>query len=537
MESRARRRPLRIAGIRNVRDELYWQEIEPERGHYLFPPLYERYMEELRRAGIEPLVELTFANRAYDGGLTPYTDEGFAAYARYGLEVLRHYGSQIRAVEIWNEYNGSFCTGPASKNRAQSYARMAQAAYRALKKERPQIVVAGGVTAGVPLPYFERLFSIGALNSMDVVSIHPYRFNSPPEGIEDDVAALQSLIRRYNHGNPKPIWVTEIGWGTKPASASMDLAIDQGVQASFLVRAYTLLLSAGVERIYWYLFRDYGTFVTMGLVRDDKLHTPKKDYQAMKTLISELGNARFKRRESTRGDLYSILFEKDGGGEVRVIWSLQPRSVAIPRTCKVIGMLGGRLPSGVELRIAGDPIFVEGALSGLPAAGPRAAKVVADSVRDFSGTQDSNGWSYGTFVGSSSAFVPLKEFRTTDWKKEWCGQYPYLSISDREQHPSESPGGAVAAVRRRTIDRGGRFRIIARFRCGSQGDGVGVKVLLEGRELFSETIGGGRPVVSQFDSVRTVPPGGRIDFAVFPGPRGNADFDATEVTVTIAETP
>jgi hypothetical protein len=272
-------------------------------------------------------------------------------------------------------------------------------------------------------------------------------------------------------------------------------------------------------------------------VRDDKLHTPKKAYQAMKTMIAELENARFKRRESTREDLYSLLFEKDGGGEVRVIWSLQPRSVAIPRTCKVIGMLGGRLSSGVELTIAGDPIFVEGPLSGLPAAGPRAAKVVADSTRDFSGTQDSNGWSYGTFAGSTAAFIPLKKFRTTDWKKEWWDEHPYLSISDREQHPSESPGGAVAAVRRWTAGRGGRFRISARFSCGSQGDGVGVKVLLEGRELFSETIGGGRPLISQFDSFRTVPAGGRVDFAVFPGPRGNADFDATEVTVTIAETP
>jgi hypothetical protein len=525
------------AGIRSVRDEIYWQDVEPHLGQFVFPVRYERYMAELRAKGISPLVELTFANRAYDGGMTPYTEDGFSAYARYGVEVLRHYGSQISAVEIWNEYNGSFCKGPASHDRADTYARMARVAYRALKEERPDLVVAGGATAGVPLPYLEHLFAQGALDSMDAVSVHPYRYDSEPEGIETDIAALQGLIKRYGHGRPKAVWVTEIGWGTRAAAAPGELAIDERTQASFLVRAYALLISTGVERIYWYLFRDYDAFATMGLVQNDGAHTPKAAYGAMRTMIAEIGAAHFVRRENTPADFYSELFQRDSGDPVRVIWSLRPFPLALPASCRAVGMLGGELSTGAGLTVGSEPVFVEGPLSGLPAPDPGSPRIVADSVRDFSDAQGQHGWSYGMFVGDSPDFVPLKDFRATDWKREWYALYPYLSLTDRDQHPSESRAGPVAAVRRWTFDGGARVRITARFHCGPKGDGVAVKVLAGGREAFLQAIGGAHPAEARFESVMDLAAGDTVDFAVFPGPRGNADFDATEISATIAEQP
>lgn len=523
------------AGIRDVRDEIYWQDVEPQPGHYAFPARDERYMAALARQGISPLIELDFANKAYDGGLTPYTDAGFDAYARYGVEVLRHFGPQIRAVEIWNEYNGTFCKGPATKARAETYAKMARVAYRALKAERPDLQVAGAATAGVPLPYLEHLFALGALDSMDAVSVHPYRFNAEPEGIEDDIAALQDLIRRYNHGRPKPIWVTEIGWATKAAAAPLDLSIDEGVQASFLVRGYALLLSAGVDRIYWYLFRDYDAFATMGLVRQDRAHTPKKAYHAMATLISQVGGARFVRRESTPPDFYALRFERPTGEVVHVVWSLAPRALPVPPACQVTDLLGGAVAAGPSVAVGPEPIYIAGAMSGFPAPDPRAPRRLADSARDFSGIQGANHWSYGVFVGDTPAFVPLDQFHATDWKREWYGRYPYVSLSDREQHPSESPAGPVAAVRRWTCEAGGSVHLHAQFHCGAQGDGVRVEVLLDGQQVFEQSIGGPNPARAEFAAERVLPPGAHVDFAVYPGPKGNANFDATEVSASAEE--
>jgi Glycosyl hydrolase catalytic core len=523
------------AGVRNIRDELYWQDIEPVRGRYVFPERYERYMGELRHQGVSPLIELDFANRAYDGGNTPYDEDGFQGYARYGVALLRHYGGQIGSVELWNEYNGSFCTGPALADRAGTYSRMIRVAYRALKTERPALLIAGGATAGVPLPYLERVFAAGGLDSMDAVSVHPYRYDSPPEGIEEDIAGLQRLIQRYNHGNPKPVWVTELGWGTKAASAPLDLAIDERTQASFLIRSYALLISAGVERIYWYLFRDYDAFATMGLVRNDRRQTPKAAYWAMKTMIAQVGGAHFVRREPTAPDFYSMLFRRDDGGEVRVIWSLMPRAITVPSAGAAVDMMGAGIGPGNAVAIGGEPVFVVGPVEGLPPPDADAPAVVADSVRDFSGAQGSHGWSYGMFIAGSGKFVPSGDFRATDWKREWYSRYPYFSLTDRDQHPAQSAAGAVAAVRRWTSSAAARIRVDARFRCGAKGDGVRVKVLLDGREAFSGVIGGPHAASAQFNSVEAVAPGGHIDFAVFPGPHGNANFDATEVSVTISD--
>jgi hypothetical protein len=220
---------------------------------------------------VAPLIALTFENKHYDGGQTPHTDVGLQAYARYGAEVVRRFSEQIDAVEIWNEYNGSFAKGPVTANRAENYGRMLRAAYPELKRTKPSLQIAGGATAGVPLPYLEKLFATGALEFMDAVSVHPYRYDETPEGIETVIARLDELIRRYNGGKPKPIWVTEIGWLTKKAGAPGELTITEEDQANFLVRSSALLLSAGVERIVWYLMRDYAEFSSMGLVGGEKI--------------------------------------------------------------------------------------------------------------------------------------------------------------------------------------------------------------------------------------------------------------------------
>ena len=236
------------ADIRQIRDEIFWDHVEPERGRFAFPARFDRYMAALRARGIRPLVPLTFENRNYDGGLTPHTDAGLDAYARYAVEVVRRYGDQIQAVEIWNEYNGGFAKGPATQDRVRAYAGMLRRAYAALKRERPDLVVVGGSTAGLPLPYIERLAKAGALDSLDAFSVHPYRESDPPETLEPAIRRLQAILARHR---PVPIWVTEIGWVARPPGDDSRPGIDEATQADYLVRSRSLLRSLGVERVYW----------------------------------------------------------------------------------------------------------------------------------------------------------------------------------------------------------------------------------------------------------------------------------------------
>ncbi|HWC62111.1 MAG TPA: hypothetical protein VG501_00705, partial [Rhizomicrobium sp.] len=112
------------AGLRRVRDEQPWRRVEREPGHYEFPPQFTAYMGALKAHNIDPLIVLDFSNPLYDGDKTPYSDQGRASFSAYGRAVLQRYGSQISAMEVWNEYNGSFCEGPCRSDRPGTYASM-----------------------------------------------------------------------------------------------------------------------------------------------------------------------------------------------------------------------------------------------------------------------------------------------------------------------------------------------------------------------------------------------------------------------------
>jgi hypothetical protein len=521
------------SGAGTVRDELYWRDVEPQKGVFVFSEQYQKTMAALGRQGLEPLVVLSFENHLYDGGATPYSDEGIAGYARYGVEVLRRFGTQIKAVEIWNEYNGAFVRGPAADDRAATYLRMLRKVHQEVKRDRPDVRVVGGATAGVPLPYWEKLLAGGALEFMDVLSVHPYRYDAGPEGLETDIAELRELMTKFNRGPPKPIWVTEIGWKTRPAHSPADLVIDDLVQARFLLRAYALLLSAGVERVYWYLFRDYNQDL-MGLVRDDPLATPKPAYAAMVAMTQQLRGAVFIQRDRTPSDLYSIGFRRPSGDQVRVMWSLQPRTVTASGVTGVTDMFGLALGSSGTLQLSESPIYVVGEVQGLP---EPASVMIAESQRGFGGNQGENGWSYGFTTAASGAFTPLAKYGADDWSSAWHGDLPYLTVTAKEQHPSTYDGAPVSAVRRWQSDRSAMVRVAGSFLGGKQGgDGVGVAVAVDGQCRFRKLLGGGpgAPVVENFELIEKVQPGTTIDFTVDPGPAANIDHDGAAVSVTIS---
>ena len=523
------------SGVGSVRDEIYWREVEPQKGVFQFSERHDQMMKAFARGGLEPLVVLSFENDHYDAGATPHSAEAISAYARYGGEVVGRFAGQIKAVEIWNEYNGTFVRGPAAENRTATYLRMLRASYQEVKRVRPEVKVVGGSTAGVPLPYWEKLFAGGALEFMDALSIHPYRYDDAPEGIETDIEELVKLVKKYNHGRSKPIWVTEIGWGMQADDVPGKLRIDERVQAQFLVRAYALLLSAGVERVYWYLFRDYNEG-PMGLVRADDSNSTKIAYHAMATMTRELRDAVLVGRDETAAEIHSIIFRRPSGEAVRVMWATEPRRFAAAGVTAVTDMMGRSLGSKGELQLGEAPIFVDGDVQGIPV---RSNTELANSRRGFGPAQGGGGWSYGYLDGERATFQMLPRFAADDWQNSWSGELPSLTISAKEQHPSVHHGAPVSVVRRWQSERAGMVRVAGHFRGGKQGgDGVGVSIAVNGNVRSRTLLGGavGNAIVESFDFVERVEAGTTIDFVVDPGPAASIDFDTTVVTATISTT-
>ncbi|HEX3728250.1 MAG TPA: hypothetical protein VHV47_00465, partial [Opitutaceae bacterium] len=166
-----------------------------------------------------------------------------------------------------------------------------------------------------------------------------------------------------------------------------------------------------------------------------------------------------------------------------------------------------------------------------PPSNPSNGAALANAATGFSSTQGLNGWSYGYFDGASTSFQLLTSFDGT----EWVGNFPWIHVSAGDQHPSLDGLNQVSAVRRWTSSYEGTVHIVGQFQIDRQGDGTGVRVLVNGQTVVGRALIGvsGPSEVQSFDFTWQVHNGSTIDFAVDPGPGRDLNYDATNVQATI----
>ena len=536
------------AGVVHFRDEQYWQNVEPTRttpATYTFTR-YEPYMALAASLGLKPHMVLDFANSNYDAGNSPYTDDGRAGYANYSKALLARYGSQIDSVAIWNEYSGSFSKGPATANRPLYYYEMLKTAYTAIKAARPDVRVIGGACVPMPLPWFEDIFARGALDYLDVLDIHPYR--SIPEGVEVEIAALQSLAASYNRS--KPIWATECGAPdtVNPGRQNM---------SAYLVRLMTLMRTAGVERAYWYLAYDYDGYST-GLMRspNDPLgrYAPSSALPAYSNLIQQLYGASHVRRENTDARTRFYLFRR-GSDDVRVAWSTVGTAQLVLTTnspLTLINIMGESTvlqPTGgaIALTVDSTPSFLVGSVSAIREVSRDV--IVADSVRDFSGTPgSSNGtWSYANVYIDNGVYVPVDPVRMTSmnynrtsYGYEYNSYFAYAKLDLNGGHPSARFGYPVVypvwMVRRWLSNSAANARFTGTLiRSNPFGDGTGARIYVNGNLAYSTLVGGaGFGATVNFDFTAPIQVGSKVDFILTPGPGINIDYDYVDFQAQIS---
>ena len=361
-------RELVAMGASLVRDDALWADVETIKGAYNFDPI-DKYMSALLQSGLSPLLIIDYNNHFYDDGLTPHDEVGFIAYANYAQALVSHYGSQLKAVEVYNEYNGKFSTGPGAHNPA-NYAKMLSAAYQAIKSIRPDVTVVVGATFGIDLDWFKGLFTAGALAYTDAISVHPYSILSidvdTPElrGLTKNLQALQDLIKEHNNGQTKPIWITELGW------SDVFNIVHESEQARYLVRSIVLSLAVGVQKYFWYDFINDGTNnceleQNFGLIRmpdKDGYYTPKPAYTAFAVLIRMLAGRSCLGREHAAFDVYHVRFS----GNLHILWSTPLNqkielnsdgpitSISITGKKQLLQPTGGK----VTLHLTPEPIYI-----------------------------------------------------------------------------------------------------------------------------------------------------------------------------------
>jgi len=336
-------------GFRWVRMDYAWGSIERERGQYNFSA-YDRLIAALEKQHMHAIFILDYSNRLYDNDLSPYTEEGRQAFARWAAASAQHFKGHGILWEIYNEPNGGFWRPKAN---VDDYAKLALAVGKALRAAAPTETYIGPATSTVDFNFLEACFKAGLLQYWSAVSIHPYR-QTGPESAAPEFRRLRQMIAKYAPtGKQIPIisgeWGYSAAWG----------GYTEEKQGKMLPRQWLNNLSNDIVLSIWYDWHDdgtdpkepehhFGTVANAYHPDQTPVYTPKPAYLAAKTLTSLLNGYHFNKRLMVGGEEdYVLLFSK--GNEVRLAaWTTaannHPVTIpASPGSFQVTGYTGDKI--------------------------------------------------------------------------------------------------------------------------------------------------------------------------------------------------
>lgn len=358
------------AGFRVIRMDFTWGRIEVEKGKYDFSA-YDRLMAALDAHKMRALFILDYTNRHYDNGVSPCSDEGRKAFARWAAAAAQHFRGRGILWEMYNEPNIRFWK-PEPK--VEDYVKLALEVGKALREVAPEEIYIGPGTSQIDMVFLEECFKAGLLEYWSGVTVHPYR-QKDPETAAGEYAQLRRLIEKYApKGKKIPIMSGE--WGYSSAWHNFD----DVRQAKYLPREWMTNLANDIPVSIWYDWHDdgkdpkeaehnFGTVEYPYFKDRPQVYNPKPSYQAARTLTTVLNGFQFNKRLAVgSGEDYVYLFTK--GDEVRLAaWTIAdaPRTVTIPASpgrFTVTSHTGKHLPSltadakGLTLSLSDEPQYL-----------------------------------------------------------------------------------------------------------------------------------------------------------------------------------
>ncbi len=309
---------INAAGIKQVRDEMFWHEVERKKGVYIIPERFLKNLDYSVAAGLDTLIILDYGNPLYEEGNAPTKRKSIKAFGRYCYTLAKELKGKVKYFEVWNEPNVDGFWRP--RHDAKAYVRLLKKAYASLKKGNPEATVLGITLAGLDEPFLNEVLDAGGYKHLDVVSIHPYCAPASPEEakIFERLEHFREICSRY--GKPKPIWLTEIGWPTNIGGG-----VTEERQAEMLARMYLLSLTVPyIPTVFWYWFGPDGPDKEWAEDRFGILHadySPKPAYVAYRTLTQLLSGAEFRRFLPVGLNIKALEFRR-GKQVITALWSV-----------------------------------------------------------------------------------------------------------------------------------------------------------------------------------------------------------------------
>ena len=276
-------RKLNKSGAKTVRWAFFWARLEHFSGRFNWEPS-DNAVGDLASKGIRvlPILYGTPPWLAKSPSKPPIeSQEARDAWKQFLTEAVQRYGPggsywtgqyatdhpgkparPIETWEIWNEPNLKSHWSPRPS--PGDYGKLLKISDSAIKDADSSAKV---MFAGMPgysndidaWDYLRRLYEKqGVRHDFDLAALHPYGHT-----IHQMLAETQRVrnVMRKNGDGRKPLWVTEIGWGSLPENATpYHLTKGKKGQAKILTQAFRALRSKRhdwhIKKVLWFNFRD-----------------------------------------------------------------------------------------------------------------------------------------------------------------------------------------------------------------------------------------------------------------------------------------
>jgi len=164
----------------------------------------------------------------------PNDPANFGAFVAY---LAKRYGTQLAAIEVWNEpdqANEDYLAGPSKPER---YAALLRAAYPAIKAVNPSIPVLAGSLVGSNGVFLRALYAAGIKGYYNGLAVHYYNLT---------LGSLRSIHEvQLANGDTTPLWLDEFGWSSCWPAQSIEqeqACVTPQLQASNLANTYRALV-------------------------------------------------------------------------------------------------------------------------------------------------------------------------------------------------------------------------------------------------------------------------------------------------------
>jgi hypothetical protein len=273
---------LKKSGAKTVRWRMNWSNIEPSSGHFDWSAP-DAVVGDLAAQGIRVLpVMWGSPSWVASSAITPPigTQKQRDAWSGFLSAAIKRYGPQgnywtgayrtqhpgkaplpINTWQIWNEANLSRAMNPPTPS---TYAKLLTLSHTVIKQADPKakVMFAGLLSHPNGATAWDFLRGVyqqpGARHAFDIMASNPY--SSSVSRMLDDLGHIRQTMAANGQG-PKPLWITEVGWGSDPVN-SANVGQTKGMQGQrkILVQAFNALEQKRsawrIGKVLWWNFRD-----------------------------------------------------------------------------------------------------------------------------------------------------------------------------------------------------------------------------------------------------------------------------------------